>query len=87
MKKQRRIEIALLPEVVALCERSIDACARLRKFFDDGGNIGTFKIDDAATLRAGHIIVNCQPAKGFRRCLAAIRADDKIENPAGSAHG
>ena len=61
-------------ELIALAKQSVRIRALLREFLDTDGHIAHFEIDDAATVRAGHVVYRDKPSNGLLHCLAAARA-------------
>ncbi len=75
-----------LDELAGLCARRVDVRALVRDFCDNGRIIARAEIDETATMRAGHLVVNCQPSDSFRRSLATLLATDSKGHSLTSSH-
>lgn len=61
-------------ELAALAASDVDICRRVSEFLDQQPVIATLKIDDGATMAAGHAVYRDEPTEALLACLAACRA-------------
>lgn len=62
-----------LEDLVTRARDSVECRAVLRRFLDDGRIIARCRIDEAATIAAGRIVLHYEPSDSFRDAFAEGR--------------
>ena len=73
----------ILDELALLAEGSVNCLALLGQFLDSKPVITGLKVNDATTVRAGHVVMYDEPGKEHRGCMIAMRAQYAKGNAVG----
>lgn len=78
----------ILAELAVLARESVDARACLCEFLDTKPVIAALKVDEGATVRAGHVVYYDEPSQALMDALETIRiaAKDTERDGSGGSH-
>ncbi len=83
MDFEQNSKAEILVELALLAEGNVNCLALVGQFLDSKPVIADLKINDVATVRAGHVAMYDEPGKEHRGCVIAMRAQYAKDNAFG----